>query len=83
MTLHDHCIEVWSSLPVDILGIGEGSCNYLVMVFVSLFLVLYFMETILSLVILLLLLRRSDSIFTQVGKLHLMMNGYTMEVLMS
>ncbi|KAH9859821.1 hypothetical protein IAQ61_011603 [Plenodomus lingam] len=23
MTLHDHCIEEWSSLPVDILGVGE------------------------------------------------------------
>jgi len=40
------------------------------------------METILSLVLLFLLLRRSDCIFTQFGKLHLLMNGYTMAVLM-
>jgi len=51
------------------------------MVFVSLFLVLYFMETTLSLVLLFLLLRRSDCIFTQFGKLHLLMNGYTMAVI--
>jgi len=36
-----------------------------------------------SLVLLFLLLRRSDCIFTQFGKLHLLMNGYTMAVLMS
>ena len=39
------------------------------------------METILSLVLLFLLLRRSDCIFTQFGKLHLLMNGYTYELI--
>nr|AVE14558.1 PsbA [Angelica tsinlingensis] len=53
------------------------------MVFVSLFLDLYFTETILFLVPLFLLLRLSVCTFTRYGKQHPLMNGYTMAVLMN
>jgi hypothetical protein len=58
-----------SAPPIDIDGIHEP--------------VSYFMETILPLVLLFPLQRQSDCTFTQFGKLHLLMSGYTMVVLMS